>query len=112
MQEIVSRSLPQTKAQITFVDNYPAMSPTPENYALLKLFNQASLDLGLGKIEAYDPGGRGAGDISFVAPFVSGLDGLGIRGGGSHAPDEFADLDSLPIQIKRTALLIYRLTRR
>jgi glutamate carboxypeptidase len=111
MQEIVSRSLPQAKARITFEDNYPAMSPTPENYALLKLLDQASRDLGLGPVEAFDPGGRGAGDISFVAPFISGLDGLGARGGGSHAPEEFAELDSLSIQIKRAALLIYRLTR-
>jgi glutamate carboxypeptidase len=112
MQEIVSKAnLPQTKAQITFEDNYPAMSPTEANYELLKIFDQASVDLGLGKVEAFDPGGRGAGDISFVAPNVSGLDGLGVQGGGSHTPDEFMELDSLPIQIKRVALLIYRLTR-
>jgi glutamate carboxypeptidase len=111
MQEIVLRSLPQTKAQITFEDNYPAMTPTPENYALLRLLDQASRDLGLGPVEAFDPGGRGAGDISFVAPYISGLDGLGARGGGSHAPEEFAELDSLSVQIKRAALLIYRLTR-
>jgi glutamate carboxypeptidase len=111
MMEIVSRSLPQTKSEITFEDNYPAMSPTPENYALLKTLDQASRDLGLGSVEAFDPGGRGAGDISFVAPFISGLDGLGARGGGSHAADEFAELDTLSIQIKRAALLIYRLTR-
>jgi glutamate carboxypeptidase len=111
MTEIVSRSLPQTKSQITFEDNYPAMSPTPENYALLKTLDQASRDLGLGGVEAFDPGGRGAGDISFVAPFISGLDGLGARGGGSHTADEFAELDTLSIQIKRAALLIYRLTR-
>ncbi|HEY6186101.1 MAG TPA: M20/M25/M40 family metallo-hydrolase [Pyrinomonadaceae bacterium] len=111
MTDIVSRSLPQTKSEITFEDNYPAMSPTPENYALLKTLDQASRDLGLGSVEAFDPGGRGAGDISFVAPFISGLDGLGARGGGSHAADEFAELDTLSIQIKRAALLIYRLTR-
>jgi glutamate carboxypeptidase len=112
MQEIVSKgNLPQTKAQLTFEDNYPAMSPTEANYELLKIFDQASVDLGLGKVEAFDPGGRGAGDISFVAPNVSGLDGLGVQGGGSHTPDEFMELDSLPIQIKRVALLIYRLTR-
>lgn len=111
MTEIVSRSLPQTKSQITFEDNYPAMSPTPDNYALLKILDQASVDLGLGRVEAFDPGGRGAGDISFVAPFISGLDGLGARGGGSHTADEFVELDTLSIQIKRAALLIYRLTR-
>jgi glutamate carboxypeptidase len=29
---------------------------------------------------------RGAGDISFVAEYVDGLDGLGTMGGGSHTP--------------------------
>jgi acetylornithine deacetylase/succinyl-diaminopimelate desuccinylase-like protein len=36
---------------------------------------------------------------------------LGARGGGSHEPDEFVELDTLPLLIKRAALLIYRLTR-
>jgi glutamate carboxypeptidase len=111
MREIVTRNLPNTKAQLTFEDNYPAMSPTAANYALLQLLDQSSRDLGLGKVEAFDPGGRGAGDISFVAPFISGLDGLGAKGGGSHTAEEFAELDSLSVQIKRAALLIYRLTR-
>jgi glutamate carboxypeptidase len=39
------------------------------------------------------------------------LDGLGIRGGGAHAPTEWADLKTVPELVQRTALLIYRLTR-
>ena len=35
----------------------------------------------------------------------------GIRGGGAHAPTEWADLKTVPELVQRTALLIYRLTR-
>ncbi len=111
MREIVSKNLARTKAEITFEDLYPAMPPTEGNYALLKILDEASRDHNLGKVEAYDPGRRGAGDVSFVAPFVSGLDGLGVRGSGAHEPDELVDLDSLAPAIKRAALLIFRLTR-
>ncbi|MBD0373195.1 MAG: M20/M25/M40 family metallo-hydrolase [Pyrinomonadaceae bacterium] len=111
MQEIVARNLPGAKAKISFEDSYPAMSPTPGNYELLRILDEASRASGLGQVTAYDPGRRGAGDVSFVAPYVSGLDGLGARGGGSHEPEEFVELDTLPLLIKRAALLIYRLTR-
>ncbi|NJM52679.1 MAG: M20 family metallopeptidase [Blastocatellia bacterium] len=87
------------------------MSPREENYALLKQLDQISQDLNFGKIEAQDPGERGAGDISYIADIIPGLDGLGATGGKAHAKGEFADLDTLPRQIKRTAILLYRLTR-
>jgi len=111
MQAIVARHLPKTDATITFLDSYPAMSPTPENYAVLAILDRASRDLGFGEVLALDAGLRGAGDVSFVAPFITSLDGLGIGGGKSHTPDEFADLESLPMLIKRTAILLHRLTR-
>jgi glutamate carboxypeptidase len=62
-------------------------------------------------VDANDPGRRGAGDISFVAPYVSGVGGLGVHGAGSHTEREMVDLSTLSQQIKRAALLIYRLTR-
>jgi glutamate carboxypeptidase len=77
----------------------------------LKELDQVSRDLGFGKVEAQDPGERGAGDISFIAEMIPGLDGLGGTGAKAHAPGEYTDLDTLTRQIKRTALLIYRLTR-
>jgi glutamate carboxypeptidase len=60
-------------------------------------------------VKALDPGRRGAGDISFVAPMIDGLDGLGAKGEGAHTPDEWVELGSLTLQIKRASLLIYRL---
>ena len=111
MREIVAKSLPGASAKITFRDEMPAMPPTEGNYALLKQLDAVSQELGFGKIEPLDPGERGAGDISFIANLLPGLDGLGATGGKAHAPGEYADLDTLPRQIKRAAVLIYRLTR-
>ncbi|MGA7617664.1 MAG: M20/M25/M40 family metallo-hydrolase, partial [Thermoanaerobaculia bacterium] len=111
MRSIVAQHLPLTSATINFHDEYPAMSPTDGNYALLKVLDRASQDLGFGTVPALDPGERGAGDVSFVAPYVDSIDGIGARGDGSHTPDETVDLASLPILIKRTAIFIERLTR-
>jgi glutamate carboxypeptidase len=95
----------------TFSDGIPAMPPAAGNYTLLKQLDAVSQDLDFGKIEALDPGERGAGDIPYVAHLLPGLDGLGATGKNAHAPGEYTDLDTLPRQIKRAALLIYRLTR-
>jgi glutamate carboxypeptidase len=111
MRDIVRRSLPQTSADIVFDDGYPPMAPTDGNRALLHELQGVSRDLGLGPIDVIDPGKRGAADISFVAPFVASLAGLGPSGDGSHAPGETVDLTSLPVVTKRAALLIHRLTR-
>lgn len=111
MRAIVAASLPEARARITFDDGYPSMPPTPGNLALLETLNGVNRALGLPAAEANDPARRGAGDISFVAPYVSGIGGLGAHGGGSHSDRETIDLATLPNQIKRAALLIYRLTR-
>jgi len=111
MREIVAKNLPGTSAKITFSDGIPAMPPTTGNYALLKQLDEVSQNLGFGKIEAFDPGERGAGDISYVAHLIPGIDALGAAGGNAHVSGEFADLVTLPNQIKRAAVLIYRLTR-
>jgi glutamate carboxypeptidase len=111
MREIVAKSLPGATAKITFADGIPAMSPNEGNYNLLKQLDAVSQDLGFEKIEALDPGARGAGDVAYVTHLIPGLDGLGGTGGGAHARGEYADLDTLPRQIKRAAVLIYRLTR-
>jgi len=111
MRGIVARSLPGTSAKITFFDGIPSMPPTEGNYQLLKQLDAVSQDLGFGKIEALGPGERGAGDVAYVTHLIPGLDGLGATGGGAHARGEYADLGTLPRQIKRAAVLIYRLTR-
>jgi glutamate carboxypeptidase len=110
MRTIVKESLPQTEAQITFTDGIPAMSPTQGNLNVLNLLSKVSQDLGQGEVKAYDPGLRGAGDISFVAQYLDCLDGLGAMGGGAHAPSEFINLKTLPAVEKRIAVMIHRIT--
>ena len=111
MREVVERHLPRSSATLTFQDSYPAMSPTEGNYALLGQLDRISRELGFGPVEAVDPGLRGAADVSFAAPFVDALDGLGVVGSGGHTVDEAVDLSSIPVMAKRAALLMYRLTR-
>lgn len=109
MKAIVAESLPQTSATITFDDGYPAMPPTSGNMKLLEFYSKVSVDLGLGPVKPFDPAKRGAGDISFVAAYVDCLDGIGAMGGGAHSQEEYIDLRTLDEQIKRAAIMIYRL---
>lgn len=111
MRTIVADHLPSTNATITFTDSYPAMGPTEENKALLKQLSDVSEALGFGEVAAYDPGRRGAADISFVADYVDGLDGLGSMGSGAHTPQETVNLKTFNDLIQRTAIFLYRLTR-
>lgn len=109
MRTIVANNLPQTSAKIAFQDSYPAMKPTPENYALLEVLSKVSQDLGQPEVVAYDPGKRGAADVSFVAEYVACLDGLGTMGTGAHTPKETVNINTIEMLTKRTAVLIYRL---
>lgn len=111
MRAIVTESLPQTSAEIIFEDRYPAMSPKEGNMQLLEILSNVSRDLGQGEVKPFDPGKRGAGDISFVAEYVDALDGLGVMGGGDHSPSEYMNIDTVDDLIKRTAILIYRLIK-
>jgi glutamate carboxypeptidase len=109
MRAIVANNLPQTSATISFTDSYPAMGPTPGNQRLLEELSQVSVDMGYGEVLGYDPGKRGAADISFVAQYVDCLDGLGSMGNGAHTPQETINLNTIEDLTKRTAILIYRL---
>ncbi len=100
-----------TAAEIMFTDGYPSMAPTEGNMKLLSLLDQVSRDLGYPAVVPFDPGARGAADISWVSEIVDCLDGLGTMGNGGHTPEEDMDLPSLHLLIERAAILIYRLTR-
>ncbi len=111
MRDIVGNSLPETEATITFKDGYPAMSPSEGNEKLFALYDAVSRDLGQGAITAIDPGARGAADISFVAPLVDSLAGIGPVGHNAHSEEESLELGSLSVAAERAAVFIYRLTR-
>jgi glutamate carboxypeptidase len=111
MQAIVDDHLPRTDATITFNPGYPPMEPTEGNMEVLAVYDAVSQDLGLGPVEPFDPGRRGAADISFVAKYVDALGGLGAMGRGAHSPNENLHLPSYKELTKRAALLIYRLSQ-
>ena len=112
MRQIVAQHLPGTDAQIWFIDEYPAMPLSAGNTRLLAYYDSASQTLGYGPVAPMDPGMRGAGDLSFVAPFMDGLEGLGALGSGAHSPGERVNLNALTMQIERAALMLERLGAR
>ena len=111
MQAIVATHLPNTNAELTFDAGYPPMAPTAGNRRLLTLYDRVSRDLGLWPVTAVDPSKAGAADVSFVADLVPmKIDGVGLSGHDDHTTKETADLRMLPVQTKRAALLLYRLS--
>ncbi|HEX9207775.1 MAG TPA: M20/M25/M40 family metallo-hydrolase [Steroidobacteraceae bacterium] len=112
MQAIVAEHLGQTSAEIVIENEYPSMAPNPGSERVLGVLDGVSRQLGAGPIVAQPPIERGAGDIAFVCDDgrLACLDGLGADGDQEHAPGEYIDLDVLPLQTKRAALLMYRLT--
>lgn len=110
MAEIVADNLPVTRASISFDEGYPPMAPTAGNLRLLALFSEVSEDLGFGEVTAVNPLRAGAADISFAADHVEmALDGLGMSGTEGHTVNETGYLPALPLQAKRTAVLLHRL---
>jgi glutamate carboxypeptidase len=109
MRAIVAQGLAGSKSEITFRDGYPAMPPTAAGAALLAQFDAVSRSLGYGPVEGDPPESRGAGDVSFVAPYTTGMDGLGVSGRGAHSPDESVNLNSLTMAAERAAVFMRRL---
>ncbi len=109
MRKIVEDNLPQTDAKITFADRYPAMEVTEANITLLAKLNRVHDRLGLKPAKSFPPEKRGAADISFVAPYVTSMDGLGVDGSGTHSPRETMNIASMRDSTRRAALLIHDL---
>ena len=110
MRRIVAANHPHTSATINFRDGYPPMAPTEGNRRLAEAMSGVNEALGRGPMQILDPMQRGAADIAYVAPYTDGLAGLGALGTGAHSPRETVDLTSLPLAIKRTAILMHRLS--
>ena len=111
MREIVAANLPHTRATIKFIEGYPPMFPSEGNRAAMKVLSAVNEDLGRGPMQELDPLKRGAADISFVSPYTDAIAGMGPRGEGGHTPHESIYLLSMPLAIKRAAILIYRLSQ-
>lgn len=112
MKEIAANNYPKTSAVLLF-DNegYPPLAKTDGNMRLLEHYNKVSNDLGFGAVEAVNPRNAGAADISFTSGYVEmALDGLGLTGGsGDHTIEETGNLNTVGVQAKITAVLMYRM---
>ena len=112
MAFVASQSLPGTSATLTFGEGYPPLAPSDGNRHMLAMFDRVSRDLGFGPVTAVDPRNAGAADVSFVEGLVEmAIDGLGPGGGNDHTVNEWIDLPTLAVQIKRAAVLMHRLTQ-
>jgi glutamate carboxypeptidase len=112
MQAVVDDSLPHTSATLSFEDGYPPMAPSDGNRHLLALYDTVSQDLGFGPVSSVDPNRAGAADVSFIADIVPMIiDGLGMKGHGDHTVDEYADMTSFSMQIKRAAVVMARMAK-
>ncbi|MEQ8925041.1 MAG: M20/M25/M40 family metallo-hydrolase [Fulvivirga sp.] len=113
MTRIVSENYPKSSAEITFdpEGGYPPLANSSGNEFLLKLYNSISQEQGLGSVSSVNPRNAGAADISFTAGRVNmAVDGLGLSGADDHTINETGNLNMLPVQAKRAALLMYRLS--
>ncbi|MBA3662199.1 MAG: M20/M25/M40 family metallo-hydrolase [Gammaproteobacteria bacterium] len=111
MKQIVDNHFPHTKANITFTQVIPPMTPNQAGEKLLSQYNEIRVLLKKPVLEPLPPKLRGGGDISYVADIIpAGLVGLGPLGKDEHSTNEEVDLDSLHDASKQAAILIYRLT--
>jgi glutamate carboxypeptidase len=81
----------------------PPMEATPRNLALWEVAREAGVRLGL-TLDHVAVGG--ASDANLASPHTATLDGLGVIGEGSHAPDEHAVVSRMAERAALLALLL------
>ncbi len=82
----------------------PPLEPSPGSALLFARAHEAGRELGLDLAEGSSGGGSDGNLVGALG--VPVLDGLGPDGGGAHADDEHALLDSLPLRAQLLAALL------
>jgi len=99
--------LPGTTTRLTSRAAFLPLEQTPANRALFEHYVAAAADLGLKVGGEYTGGSADSGYTSAIgAPTLCGTGPIGAR---AHTPDEFCELDSMPVRAKALALAIMRL---
>jgi glutamate carboxypeptidase len=83
----------------------PPKEESPADAALHEIWNAAEASLNLPLSGKRETGGSSDGNI-FSEAGLPHLDGIGIRGGAIHSPDEFALIDSIPEQINKVVAFL------
>jgi glutamate carboxypeptidase len=95
---------PRVEVEVEGSVDRPPLEPTPESLALYERAKRCAEELGF-PLEAARVGGASDGNFTAAAG-VPTLDGLGPRGGGAHARDEFVELSDLPARAALVASLV------
>ena len=90
----------ETPVTLTVTVQHPALEFDGKNRRLFDLASGISSDLGRELNGCTSGGGSDGSSLSFAG--IPVIDGLGMKGGGAHSPDEFVDLADFPF---RAALL-------
>lgn len=92
-----------TRLELTEHRSYPPWPQSDGTDGLARRYAALARERG----SAATPARRGGGsDASHVAGLAPTLDGLGMIGGGMHAPNEWADATTLPLRARLAADLI------
>ena len=116
-QAIVNRVIEDLKSDLNRVEGFeielnvdssrPPKVLDQETIKVLNHFASCGHDLGI-QIQWGHSGG--ASDTNIIGSVgIPAVDGLGVRGGSLHSPDEYVLLDSLSERIKLTALFLMKL---
>ena len=98
MQRVASRRI-MDGTQIRLSGNMRCLpfESSEQNASLVRAAKEVGKELGL---EIQDLASGGASDANNTAPLgIPTIDGLGAGGGLAHNPDEYVELDSLPVRI-------------
>ncbi|MBV9617207.1 MAG: M20 family metallopeptidase [Ktedonobacteraceae bacterium] len=108
MQKVASRRI-LDGTQITLSGGMRCLpfERSEQNASLMRAAKEAGRELGL---EIQDLASGGASDANNTAPLgVPTIDGLGAAGGMAHNPEEYVELDSLPVRIALLSGLVKKI---
>jgi glutamate carboxypeptidase len=82
----------------------PPLEPSPGSALLFARAREHGAEIGLPLEEGSSGGGSDGNLVGALG--IPVLDGLGVEGGGAHAPDEHVLLESLPVRAELLARLL------
>jgi glutamate carboxypeptidase len=104
------RLLQDARVRITGAIDRPPMAATGKSLALQALIIRKAKELGI-DMKAITTGGCSDGNFTASAG-VPTIDGMGLVGANSHRPDEYVELDSIPVMVSLITRVCRDLTQK